>query len=84
MRNLAVLALFGCLCLTGCSSDERVICERLAECELLPEGLSLSECEEDARRQVSEERLERCAECVEEESCENLQEECRSTCQPGD
>jgi hypothetical protein len=80
-RLVVVVALVG---LAGCASDESVVCDRLAECDLMPEGLSAEECEEEAARQVPEERLERCAECVEEEECNALPEACREHCEPGD
>jgi hypothetical protein len=68
----------------GCASDESVICERLAECNELPEGLTVAGCEEQAVRQVSGTRLDECADCVEDESCDTLVEACRSVCTPGD
>ena len=51
---------------------------------MLPEGLSESECEEQAVRQVPEERLADCADCVDENRCGNLTEACRNLCEPGD
>ncbi|HEX6274534.1 MAG TPA: hypothetical protein VFZ53_15935 [Polyangiaceae bacterium] len=80
-RCLVAAAALG---LAGCSSDESVVCDRLAECDLMPEGLSAEKCEEEAARQVPAERLERCAECVEEEECKDLPEACREHCEPGD
>jgi hypothetical protein len=68
----------------GCASDESVVCDRLAECDLMPDGLSGEECEAQAVRQVPEEKLSKCAECVEDEDCKNLVEKCRKVCQPGD
>jgi hypothetical protein len=68
----------------GCSSDETVICERLAECNELPEGLTVAECEKQAVRQVADARLDKCAECVEEEACDTLVDACRSVCEPSD
>jgi hypothetical protein len=80
-RLLVVAVALG---LAGCASDESVVCDRLAECDLLPEGLSAENCEAEAVRQVPEERLERCAECVEAEECKDLTEACREHCEPGD
>jgi hypothetical protein len=68
----------------GCASDESVICERLAECNELPEGLTVAGCEEQAVRQVSETRREACADCVEEEECDTLVDGCRSVCEPNE
>ena len=68
----------------GCASDESVICDRLAECDLLPEGLSADDCEDQAVRQVAKDRLEKCAECVEAEECKALVDACRKHCEPGD
>jgi hypothetical protein len=68
----------------GCASEESSICERLAACDELPEGLSVAECEDQAVRQVSEERLELCAECVNEHDCKTLVDACRKSCRPGD
>jgi hypothetical protein len=68
----------------GCASDESVICERLAECNELAEGLSVTDCEEQAVRQVAEARLDKCADCVEEEDCDTLVDACRSVCEPSD
>jgi len=82
-RPLGAFFLLGPL-LAACSSNESVICERLEACELLPSGLNASDCEEEAASQVSEERLGRCAECVEREDCEAIPEACREDCQPGD
>ena len=65
------------LSLSGCTPDGTAICERLAECELLPEGYSKSECESELEREPN---LESCRTCVEEASCKNLIEECEDTC----
>ena len=65
----------------GCASDESVICERLAECNELPEGLTVAGCEEEAAKLVSETRLDECADCVEDEECDALVEACRSVCE---
>jgi hypothetical protein len=72
------------LALTACASDEQVVCERLAECSLLPDGLSESECEDQAVRQVPEDRLGDCADCVDEKDCKSLVDACRNVCEPGD
>ena len=68
----------------GCASDESVVCDRLAECDLLPEGLSAAECEEQAQGQVPEDRLSKCAECVEDKDCDDIPDGCRTHCEPGD
>ena len=84
MRACFWAALFVGLFALGCASDESVVCERLAECELLPEGLNESECEEQAVRQVPEDRLASCSECVEDNDCKKLVDACRKHCKPGD
>ena len=68
----------------GCASDESVVCERLEECDLMPEGLSQTDCEDQAVVQVPEDRLERCAACVDDTDCKNLVENCGNLCEPGD
>src|SRR5262245_49373667 len=73
-----------CLALLGCSSDESVVCERLDECKELPEGLTVSDCEDQAVRQVPEDRLSKCAECVEDHGCDEVVTACRDLCEPGD
>jgi hypothetical protein len=79
------LSLIGLLLLAaGCSSDESAVCERLAECNELPEGLTVAECEKQAVSQVADARLDECADCVEEENCDTLVDACRSVCEPGD
>jgi hypothetical protein len=72
------------LALGACASDESSVCERLAECDLLPEGLSESECEDQAVRQVPEERLSKCSDCVEKNECKTLVDACGEVCEPGD
>jgi hypothetical protein len=65
------------LSLTGCTADGTAICERLAECKLLLEGYSKSECESELAR---EQDLEACRTCVEEAACKNLLQECKDAC----
>jgi hypothetical protein len=65
------------LSLAGCTDDGTAICERLAECELLPDGYSKGSCE---RELAKEPDLESCRTCVEEASCKNLVEECKDAC----
>lgn len=77
-------SVLACLSLLGCSSDESVVCDRLAECDLLPEDLSAADCEDQAATQVPEDRLSQCAECVEDHDCEDIQDDCRAFCEPGD
>ena len=84
MRAAFFAPLSVAVALLGCASDESVVCERLAECDLMPEGLSESDCEEQAVRQVPEGRLEQCAECVEENDCKKVADACRKFCRPGD
>ena len=84
MRASFLTPLAVCLVVLGCSSDESVVCERLAECDLLPEGLNESECAEQAVRQVPEDRLSDCAECVEDTDCKKIQDACKTFCAPGD
>jgi hypothetical protein len=78
------LSVLACLAVLGCSSDESVVCDRLAECDLLPEGLSAADCEDQAATQVPEDRLSDCADCVESKDCEEIQDGCRTQCEPGD
>ena len=73
-----------CSALVACASDESVVCERLADCELLPEGLSESECEDQAVRQVPGDRLSECADCVDENDCKKITDACGNLCEPGD
>ena len=73
-----------CLALFGCTSDESEVCERFGECDLLPSGLSVTECEDQAVRQVPEDRLSQCADCVEENDCNKVADACRKYCRPGD
>ena len=84
MRASFLPPLFVAAALLGCASDESVVCERLSECDLMPEGLSQSECEDEAVLQVPEDRLEACAECVEDTDCKKITEKCGSLCEPGD
>jgi hypothetical protein len=81
--SFALLALAGSF-LIGCASDEEVICERLAECDLLVDGLTEPKCEDDAARQVSQDRLEKCADCVEDKPCKEVLDGCRNVCEPGE
>jgi hypothetical protein len=84
MRASFFPPLFAAVALLGCASDESIVCDRLAECDLLPEGLSQSECEEEAALQVPEDRLEECAECVGDTDCKKITETCGRHCEPGD
>ncbi len=84
MRASFLTPLFVCMAVVGCSSDESVVCERLAECDLLVDGLSESECEEQSTRQVPEDRLSKCADCVEANDCKKILSACKNDCEPGD
>ena len=84
MRVFSWLSILGVAGLFGCASDESVVCDRLAECKIMPEGLTAGECEDQAARQVPADRLERCADCVEEHKCGELPDACRELCEPGD
>jgi len=84
MKSFFGFCVLSCLGLAACASDESSICKRLAECKQLPEGLSESECEDQAVRQVPEERLADCADCVDEKECNEFVEACRELCEPGD
>ncbi|HEY3499912.1 MAG TPA: hypothetical protein VGK73_34715 [Polyangiaceae bacterium] len=83
-RFALVLALF----CAGCTSDETIVCERLDECKLLPvsvdpkKNYTVEQCELDVPAHVSDDRLERCAECVTKESCDTLLDACREHCEP--
>ena len=70
---LAALALFS----LSCTSDETAICERLDECNVLPAGTSVEDCEDDAE---DIDDTEDCRECVEEEDCD-MQVRCLGACQ---
>lgn len=88
-RFALTLSFLACLAVFGCASDESVVCDRLAECNLLKdvstdEDLSVADCEEQSASQVPEDRLSKCADCVESKDCEDIQEGCRSLCEPGD
>jgi hypothetical protein len=61
----------------GCTDDATAICERLAECKLLPDGYSEGSCERELAR---ENDLESCRDCVEDTSCKDIVEECRNEC----
>lgn len=79
LRILArVLGVFAtALGATACTPDHTAICERLAECQLLPEDYSKGKCE---RELAKERELESCRDCVEETTCEDIVEECRDEC----
>ncbi len=61
----------------ACTDDATAICERLAECKLLPDDYSTGSCERELAR---ENALESCRDCVEETACKNIVEECRDAC----
>ena len=84
MRASFLPLLFVAVAVLGCASDESIVCERLDECGLMPDGLSDADCEDQAVVQVPEDRLERCAECVDDTDCKNLVEKCGTFCEPGD
>lgn len=65
------------LVVMGCTDDATAICERLSECELLPEGYSKRSCERELARESA---LESCRECVEDTSCKDIVEECANEC----
>jgi len=81
-RDFSWFALVGALALLGCTSDEETICARLSECQLLGEGYSEEKCGADVGVHVDDDRLERCAECVTSEPCDELQDTCREHCEP--
>lgn len=62
---------------TACTDDATSICERLAECKLLPDNYSKGSCERELAR---EDELASCRDCVEETACKNIVEECRDEC----
>jgi hypothetical protein len=74
--------LAGALACAGCTSHEVTICERLAECDLLPDGFSQDKCEATAGSHVEDDRLSRCAECVSETDCSAIVDECGEHCEP--
>jgi hypothetical protein len=84
MRAYSWMVPLAAAAVLGCASDESVVCDRLSECDLMPEGLSAADCEDQASRQVPPDRLERCAECVEEHDCKDVLESCGNFCEPGD
>lgn len=61
----------------GCTSNETAICERLDECNLLPAGTSVEDCEEDAE---DIDDPGECRECVEDEDCSDLGQ-CLNDCE---
>ena len=81
-RDFLRVALVGALLCVGCTSDETTICERLSECQLLPEGYSEDNCKRDAGLHVEDDRLDQCAECVTEKGCDQITDGCREFCEP--
>lgn len=65
------------LAVAACTPDNAAICERLAECKLLPEDYSERKCERELERETD---LESCRDCVEETGCTEIVEECRDEC----
>jgi len=77
---MLILAL-GAVISTGCTSDAASICERLHECDLLPEGYSVVKCENDVANLPDEQQGD-CSACLERKACEVALDECRSDCAP--
>ena len=79
--RILVFALGGAFA-AGCTSDASSICERLKECNLLPEGYSVAKCENDVSRDIPDEQQADCSACLERKACESAVEECRNDCEP--
>lgn len=76
-RSVSRSACVFALLVTACTADGTAICERLAECELLPENYSKGRCEHQLE---GEDDLESCRSCVEETSCKDIVKECKAEC----
>jgi hypothetical protein len=85
------LAIFLGLGAWGCKSDEATICEKLDECNLLPEGkptkhdpngFGVDDCESQVENELGEADREKCAECVTDHACAEIQASCRAVCNP--
>lgn len=78
----ALIFAWGASLLVGCTTDAASICERLKECDLLPEKYSLVACENDVSRDLSEDQQADCSACLERKACEEAVDECAQHCAP--
>jgi hypothetical protein len=78
----ALIFAWGALLLVGCTNNAAAICERLKECDLLPNKYSLVACENDVSRDLSEDQQADCSACLERKACKEAVEECTSDCAP--
>lgn len=83
-----MVAILGCA-QWGCQSDAAAICEKLESCNLLPKddedpkkSLTETRCESQLENELGDADQERCADCVDSHSCEEIQSECRKVCNP--
>jgi hypothetical protein len=91
VRRVFFFAVFLGVGAWGCKSDEATICEKLDECNLLPEGqptkndkdgFQVDDCERQVENELGKAERERCAECVTSHSCAEIQDACRTDCNP--
>jgi hypothetical protein len=74
----------------GCKSDEAVICQKLDDCHLfptgtsaqLPKGFSEQDCEYQVKNELNSDFREKCSRCVSEHACGEIQDACRTVCNP--
>jgi hypothetical protein len=90
-RVLLVLAALAGGALEGCKSDQTVICERLDDCHLLPksgptaqdpDGFGVNDCEYQVENELNESFRQQCSECVTAHPCAEIQDACRTVCNP--
>lgn len=75
----------------GCKSDATEICERLDSCKLLPkgqpttadpDGFGENDCEFQVENELDTHHREKCADCVTSHACDQIQDACRTLCNP--
>jgi len=74
----------------GCKSDQTTICERLKECNLFPTGTSPQEpngfgekdCEYQVENELDSSHRDKCSDCVTKHACTEIQDACRTVCNP--
>src|SRR3954463_4373049 len=85
-----VVALASALC-GGCKSDAAEICERLGSCNLLPKGppttadpggVGQNDCEFQVENELDTHHQDKCADCVTSHPCDQIQDACRTLCNP--
>jgi hypothetical protein len=70
---------------TACQSDAGEICERLAECHLLPSGstpYTEDDCTDQVEAKVPEGRRGQCLDCVTSHECGQIKTACLEPCKP--